>query len=154
MSRSSASSLLSYATSRGGSTYSDYSSSESETSHSPLSWTQRDARRSISNAATGAVPINVASLPARDAFEDGAVVEDFDQIFGAPQCVSAVSSSGYDYFIIFLLVLLIFLFLFFAGPYFSFSSNFFCFVFFLFFILLLVAAFYSCNSSKGPVCIR
>lgn len=154
MSRSSITSLRSYGTSRSGSSYSGYSSSESESSRLSLSWNERDARRSISTAAAAAEPMNITNLRGAEVREDPAMIEDLRGIFGQPQCQSAVVSSSYDYIVVLLLVLVIFLFIFFAGPYFCFSSTFFCIVFFIFIILLLFAAFYSTSSNKGPVCFR
>jgi len=154
MSRSSVTSLRSYGTSRSESTYSDYSTSESETSRLSLSWNERDARRSISTAAAAAEPVNITNLRGSEVREDPAMIDDLRGIFGQPQCQSAVVSSGYDYVVVFLLVLVIFLLIFFVGPYFCFSSTFFCIVFFIFIVLLLIAAFYSCSFNKGPVCFR
>lgn len=154
MSRSSSSVFRSSGSSRDSSTFSEYSSTDSESSHLSLAWNERDARRSISAAAASSTPLNIANLKSRDVAESPEVIDDMNAIFGQPQCQSNITSSGYDYLIVFLLVILVLIFIFFIGPSFSFSSGFFMFVFFVFLILWMMALFYSCSSNKGPVCFR
>lgn len=153
----SSSSGRSFSSSRTRSAYSsgsNYSVSDSDSGRSSLSWSERDARRSISLAAGETVPINIAKISSNDAPEDPTVLETINQIFGEPQCQTVLESHGFGLFLAILLVLLLFIFLYYAGPFFSFSPMFLFILFIVFLILIVGGLFYSFNSSRGPVCCR
>jgi len=157
MSRTSSSSSQYHGTSRSGSAYSsrsDYSGSESESSHSSLSWNERDARRSILSTSAQTTPVNITHIKRSDVVEDEEVISTVNSIFGPPQCSSPVASSGMEFFGLLILIILLFIFLFYAGPYFAFSSFFFGIVFFIFILLLFGLVLYSSSCNKGPVCFR
>lgn len=140
--------------SRYSSSYSSESESNDSRSGLQLSWNERDAGRSISLAISDIQPINIANITENEQLNDPEVMNGINEVFGPPQCSSAVASSGIELALLILLIVILFFVILYCGPYFGFSSFFFITVLAIFALLAIIVVFWGSTRSKGPICCR